>query len=513
MMEAISQKTGISLGVLLEDLVDPAVLQQYADVLVSGLASDSRKVDTGDMFIAYQGLATHGLLYAKDVVKKGAAVVLWDDDCDNCEDIIRDISNQAVCLRCEDLKAKVGEIADRFYQSPSSELNMIGVTGTDGKTSITHFIAQCLGDKIERCGILGTLGNGFLDELNPTGLTTADALNIHQSLTMMRDAGAKHAVMEVSSHGLDQGRINAVSFDAAVFSNFSQDHLDYHNTLEDYAAAKRKLFFMPGLKVAIINLDDEYGRVLAEECKQRLCVWGYSTNPDVSELQQYANFIVHARTIEAIENGFHISVKTPKGSGSFNVGLLGMFNVSNVLAALATLLVSNVPFDEAVNRLSGLYPVAGRMEEIVVSGKPAVIVDFAHTAKGIESACKAVREHFQGRLWCVFGCGGDRDQAKRPLMAKTVEQYADNIVVTSDNPRHEDPKKIIDEIVQGFGDNDDVKVVVDRKEAIAYAISHAGKNDVVLLAGKGHESSQIVGDTYIAFDDRRIARECLGVLG
>ncbi len=512
MMEAIDQQAGISLGVLLEGLVDAEVLQQHGDVLVTGVVSDSRKVDKGDLFVACQGLTTHGLLYAADVVKKGALVVLWDDECDNCLDIVSDISRQAVCIRCENLKMKTGEIADRFYQSPSSMLNMIGVTGTDGKTSIAHFIAQCLDEKVERCGILGTLGNGFIDDLQVTGLTTADAINVHQSLSDIYSKGATSAVMEVSSHGLDQGRVNSVLFDTAVFSNFSQDHLDYHKTLEAYAAAKRKLFSMPGLKVAVINLDDDYGRELAEECRQRLCVWGYSVSEDISTLKQYADFIVHARTIEAIENGFHLSVKTPKGSGGFNVGLLGSFNVSNVLASLATLLVSNIPFDEAVKRLSSIHPVAGRMEEIIVSGKPAVIVDFAHTPKGLESACKAVKEHFQGQLWCVFGCGGDRDQAKRPLMAKAVEQYADNIVVTSDNPRHEEPQKIIDEIVQGFGDRDNVKVIIDRKQAIAYAIDHAEENDVVLLAGKGHESSQIVGDTYIAFDDRQVARECLGVL-
>lgn len=512
MMEAVNQQAGISLDVLLKGLVDPDELHKYSDVLVNGLINDSRKVNQGDMFIACQGLSTHGLLYAKEAVKKGAAVVLWDDDCENCADVIEEISEQAVCLYCKDLKMMSGKIADRFYQSPSSALNMIGVTGTDGKTSITHFIAQCLDEKAGRCGILGTLGNGFIDELSSTGLTTADALNVHQSLAMMRDAGAIQAVMEVSSHGLVQGRINSVSFDTAVFSNFSQDHLDYHNTLEEYAAAKRKLFFMPGLKVAIINLDDVFGLELAKECKQRLCVWGYSMSEDVSALKQYANFIVHARTIEPIKNGFSLTVKTPKGSGSFSVGLLGSFNVSNVLASLATLLVSNIPFDEAIKKLGSLHPVAGRMEEIVVSGKPVVIVDFAHTPRGLESACKAVKEHFHGQLWCVFGCGGDRDQGKRPLMAKAVEQYADNVIVTSDNPRHEEPRKIIDEIVQGFDDKDDVKIIVDRKQAIAYAINHADKNDVILLAGKGHESSQVVGDTHMAFDDRRVARDCLGAL-
>lgn len=512
MMEAINQQTEIPLNVLLEDLVDAELLLQSSDVLISGLKSDSRKVIAGDMFIACQGFSTHGLLHAKEAVEKGAAVILWDDG-ERYLDIVNEIAAKTVCLHCENLNMISGVIADRFYLSPSSDLNVIGVTGTDGKTSITHYIAQCLDVGTGRCGVLGTLGNGFIGKLNVTGLTTADVLDVHQSLAMMRAAGATHAVMEVSSHGLDQGRVNGVLFDAAVFSNLSQDHLDYHDTLEEYVAAKRKLFSMPGLRVAVINLDDAFGRELAEEFKGRLCVWGFSTWPDVSALEIYADFIVHARTIESITNGFHLTVKTPKGSGVFDVGLLGLFNVSNVLATLATLLVSDVVFDEAIEKLSNIHPVAGRMEEIVVTGKPAVIVDFAHTPKGLESACRAVREHFKGKVWCVFGCGGNRDQAKRPLMAKAVEKYADNVIVTSDNPRHEDPKKIIDAILQGFASKGDVKSIVDRKEAISYAIAKADIDDVVLLAGKGHESSQIIGDAHIAFDDRQVARHCLGMLG
>lgn len=513
MMEAINQQTGIALNVLLEDLMSADMLQQYGDVLVGGLINDSRKVNEGDMFIAYQGISTHGLVYAKEAVEKGATVVLWDDECEVFADIVRDISEKVLCLRCEDLRIKVGEISDRFYQSPSSELNIIGVTGTDGKTSITHFIAQCMDEDANRCGVLGTLGNGFIGELRVTGLTTVDALNIHQNLAMMRDAGATSAVMEVSSHGLDQGRVNAVAFDTAVFSNFSQDHLDYHDTLEEYALAKSKLFSMPGLKIAIINLDDAFGRQLAEECKQRLCVWGYSTWSDATALECYADFMVNARAIEVIENGFHITVKTPKGSGIFDVSLLGSFNVSNVLAALTVLLANEIPFEEAITRLGTIRPVAGRMEEIVVMGKPVVIVDYAHTPKGLESACLAVKDHCKGKVWCVFGCGGDRDKAKRSLMAKAAEHYADNVVVTSDNPRYEDPQKIIDEVVQGFCNSDDIKIIPDRKEAIVFAIEHADKSDIVLIAGKGHETSQIIGNTHIAFDDRRIARECLGALG
>lgn len=513
MMKAIHQHDSLNLGSLLKGMVGHDSLMQHGDIIVSGLVHDSRKAKPGDLFVAYHGHATHGLLYAVDAVNKGVNTVLWGGDCDGAEEIIKQIASRAVCIYCDDLREKVGEIASRFYAYPSSDLNMIGVTGTDGKTSITHFVAQCLDRPDDRCGILGTLGNGFIGDLEHTGMTTADALDVHQSLNAIRECGATRAVMEVSSHGLDQGRINAVYFDTAVFSNFSQDHLDYHETLEKYAEAKSKLFSMPGLRVAVINLDDAFGLELAEKCKKYLCVWGYSMQADVSELKSSADFIVHARSVEALEDGFNIKVKTPKGSGGFSIRLMGSFNVSNVLATLTTLLVSNIHFDDAITRLAELHPVAGRMETTSVAGKPVVIIDYAHTPKGLEAACRAVKQHYQGALWCVFGCGGDRDKSKRPLMAAVAEQFADRVVVTSDNPRHEDPQRIIDDVMQGFNHKAQIEVIIDRRQAIDFAISQAGVNDVVLLAGKGHESSQIVGDVHIAFDDRSVARHSLGVAG
>jgi UDP-N-acetylmuramoyl-L-alanyl-D-glutamate--2,6-diaminopimelate ligase len=512
MMADIDEVTGMSLSVLLEGLVGDEVLLEYGDVVVTDLSHDSRKVREGGLFVAFPGERTHGLMYAVEAVKKGAAVVLWEDSHEKCEEIIRDLSRQALCLQCRDLKMKVGKIADRFYDHPSSKLNMIGVTGTDGKTSIAHFIAQCLDDPLARCGVLGTLGNGFIGELSATGLTTAPVIDVHQSLAKMCAEGASHAVMEVSSHGLDQGRVDAVSFNTAVFSTFSQDHLDYHGTLEAYASAKKKLFTMPGMRAAVINLDDAFGRELAEEFGERLCVWGYTICADITGLKQYSDYIVQACEIEAVENGYRLTVKTPKGSGVVTIGLLGSFNITNVLATLTTLLVSNVPFDDAIKRLHSLHPVMGRMETIRVKGKPTVIVDYAHTPNALGAACKAAGEHFHGSIWCVFGCGGDRDNSKRPLMARAAEQSCNKVVLTSDNPRHEDPQKIIDQVMEGFTAQDMVKVIVDRKQAIEYAISNAAEDDVVLLAGKGHESSQIIGDSYIAFSDSRVARECLGVL-
>ncbi|MCW8923587.1 MAG: UDP-N-acetylmuramoyl-L-alanyl-D-glutamate--2,6-diaminopimelate ligase [Gammaproteobacteria bacterium] len=498
------------LKVLLKDFVDQAWLDACDDVQISGLSIDSRDTRKGDLFIAGRGVSAHALRFADQAVDQGASAVLWDE-CDGCDDVIEKISQQTCCLHCDGLKMKTGEIADRFYQRPSSKLKVTGVTGTNGKTSVAHFIAQCMDQADRRCGVLGTLGNGFPGELSMTGLTTADAVSVQRDLEMLRANKATNVVMEVSSHGLDQGRVNGVLFDSAVFTNLSQDHLDYHETLEAYAEVKRQLFFMPGLNAAVINLDDNYGRVLAKECKSRLSVWGYSTQAEFDNWQDYADHLVQAVNIRAVARGFKAVVKTPQGDGDLFVPLLGGFNVSNVLAVLSILLINGFSLEKALKNLAGISPVSGRMEVINAKGKPSVVVDFAHTPAALEEACKAIKKHFNGQLWCVFGCGGDRDKSKRPLMAKAAEEYADKVVVTSDNPRTEVPRKIIDEIVAGFDDVSKAKVIIDRRDAIVYAIEQAQENDVVLLAGKGHERVQIVGDKTFEFDDRKVAKQYLGV--
>jgi UDP-N-acetylmuramoyl-L-alanyl-D-glutamate--2,6-diaminopimelate ligase len=398
---------------------------------------------------------------------------------------------------------------------------VIPINGTIVKTSFALFIAQCMDAENARCGVLGTLGNGFLDDLTTTGLTTADVLSVHRDLEILRANGASHVVMEVSSHGLDQGRVNGVHFDTAVFTNLSHEHLDYHETMTAYAEVKRKLFFMPGLQTAVINLDDEYGRSLARECKGHLMVWGYSAQPELKDWPDYAEYLVQATALKTIAHGFEMTVKTPQGNAELQIALLGRFNVSNVLAVLATLLINNLSLAAAVNKLAVLKPVPGRMETVTAEHGVTVVVDFAHTPKALEAACEAVKQHFDGRFWCVFGCGGDRDRSKRPLMAKVAERYADKVVLTSDNPRSENPQDILAEIATGFEDAAKVKVIADRREAIAYAIAQAKnepsdksrrrKNNVVLLAGKGHESVQILSDKTIAFDDRQVAKECLGL--
>jgi UDP-N-acetylmuramoyl-L-alanyl-D-glutamate--2,6-diaminopimelate ligase len=499
----------VALDYLLEGFIEDDLIESCQGITINALVQDNRKARNGNLFIAYQGFNTHGLLYAQDAVAKGASVVLWDGDLENRDEILDSISNKVLCVHCEDLKNKVGPIASRYYEQPSLSMNTIGVTGTDGKTSVAHFLAQCLDAHDVHCGVMGTLGNGFINDLHPTGLTTVDALHIQEMLFDIQQAGAKHVVMEVSSHGLDQGRVNGIAFTTAVFTNIAADHLDYHGTLDNYAAAKKRLFCTPGLGTAVINLDDEYGRSLAKEVREHVCVWGYSLNADVTAYKEYADYFVNALEIKPFERGCHLLVETPGGSAEFDIPLIGRFNVANALAVLSTLLVSRLTFDDAVNSLAAVRPVDGRVEIISEDDKPVVVVDYAHTEQGLKAVCQSVRDHFSGEMWCVFGCGGDRDRSKRALMAKVAEQYADKILVTTDNPRHEDPQKIVDEIMAGFSSVENVEAVLDRRQAIDIAIANAQPGDVVLLAGKGHETSQIVGDVHIAFDDRRVAREFL----
>jgi len=499
----------VALDFLLEGFIDDALIEQCRDITVNALVQDNRKARNGNLFIAHQGYNTHGLLYAQDAVAKGVSVVLWDGDLSNRDEILDSISNKVLCLHCDDLKYKVGAIASRYYEQPSLSLDTIGVTGTDGKTSIAHFLAQCLDAYDVHCGVLGTLGNGFINDLHPTGLTTVDALLVQKTLAEIQQAGAKHVVMEVSSHGLDQGRVNGVAFTTAVLSNMAIDHLDYHGTLDNYAAAKRRLFYTPGLGAAVINLDDEFGRKLAAEVRDHVCVWGYSLEKDISACKDLADYFINTQEIKAFEHGYHLTVSTPKGEACFDIPLLGRFNVSNAMAVLATLLVSRFSLEHAVSSLSSIRSVDGRVEIIAELEKPVVVVDYAHTEQGLSAVCQSMREHFTGKMWCVFGCGGDRDRSKRPLMAKVAEKYADRIIVTTDNPRHENPQAIIDEVMTGFSSTENVEAILDRRQAIDVAISNAQPGDVVLLAGKGHETSQIVGDVHIAFDDRRVAREFL----
>lgn len=481
------------------------------DPLITGLTLDSRAVRPGDVFVALRGTRGHGLEHAEQALEAGAIALLWEPapDVSQLPPPLTERLGQVPALAIQGLREQIGVIADRFYGSPSKELAVIGVTGTDGKTSCTHFIAASLDGRDGRCGLIGTLGYGLYGELDRASHTTPDAIRVHGLLADMRARGANRVAMEVSSHALDQRRVEGVRFHTAVLTNLTRDHLDYHGDVEAYAAAKRRLFMMPGLRHAVVNLDDALGRELAVGVADSVQVIGYGMEPAHHTL---TDSVVRGERLELDARGLLLQVSTPWGSAVIRSALLGAFNASNLLAVLATLVVAGLPFEDACAAVEQLRTVPGRVERFGgEAGKPLVVVDYAHTPKALESVLHALRAHSQGRLWCVFGCGGDRDLGKRPLMAAAAERFADRVVVTDDNPRGEDPERIVADILAGFARPDDVMVERDRARAIAHAIGSAAASDVVLVAGKGHEDYQEVDGRRLPFSDREQVRSVLEV--
>ena len=499
MMTARELVTEHSLSGLLKGLTEAAVTREVA---VSGLALDSRKVQPGDLFLAVAGSQTHGLHHARQAVALGAAAVAWEPAAGEpgLAEMAALLPVPVVAVR--GLSQLVGLIADRYYGHPSHGLFMIGVTGTDGKTSCSHYIAQALDSEDRRCGIIGTVGYGLYNELSVGTHTTPDPLTIQQALFNMHRKGARCVVAEVSSHAMDQARVRGVDFDIAVLTNLSRDHLDYHGDVESYAHAKRKLFHSDGLRYAVINADDAFGRSLLDSIPPGVAPVAYRLEGEPGKTRYPAQWVI-GRRLELDINGMRLEVVSPWGSGVLECSLLGRFNASNLLAALACLCVSGLPFDVALQRLSAIRTVPGRMERFGMGeGRPLAVVDYAHTAGALESVLQSLRYHCQGELWCVFGAGGDRDRGKRPLMAAAAERYADHVVLTDDNPRSEDPERIIEDLCTGLEDADAVRVQHDRAAAIAETLSRAGPQDIVLIAGKGHETVQIVGDKALPFSDR-----------
>jgi len=528
------------LRTLLEGIAEVPAEQDRA---VQGLALDSRRVGAGDLFLALPGMVADGRAFIGDAVASGAAAVVYE-------------AGEGFALReapvpafaVADLRRAVGVIADRFFGAPSRALLVIGVTGTNGKTTCTQLLAQAMnmsrvseptpplplrerdGERgkvpatsrvseptpplppgegrgegnsmgeggARRCAIIGTLGYGFPEALDASLHTTPDALSVHRLLAEFRAHGAAYAAMEVSSHALDQGRVNGVAFSVAVFTNLTRDHLDYHGDMATYGAAKAGLFEWPTLKQAVINADDEFGRALLAQMRGRVATLSYGLNQgDVRALELRPS---HA--------GLTLRVRTPTGTIELKSPLFGRFNAYNLLAVLATLLVLGMDLEEAAVRLSRARPVAGRAERFGgATGRPLVIVDYAHTPDALEKILAALREHAPRRLWCVFGCGGDRDRGKRPLMGEIAERLADAVVLTDDNPRHEAPERIVEEIRAGM--KTAPRVERDRRAAIAQAIAAAGPEDIVLVAGKGHEDYQQVGDERRPYSDRATVQEIL----
>lgn len=472
---------------------------------ISSLSLDSRRVSSGALFLACQGARQLGHDYIGAAVNKGAVAIVYDSAVPIPTEIEVRLRTQNIPLiALPDLRARVSVIADRFYLQPSRRIQVVGVTGTNGKTSVSHFLAQALHRQKPPCGLMGTLGIGLVGAMTSSDLTTPDAVTVQEQLAAMYGAGASYAVMEVSSHALDQGRVNGVMFNTAIFTNLSRDHLDYHGDMARYEAAKSQLFAQPGLRNAVINIDDAVGRALVAKLPPEMTVISYGlANPQAS---------LWASELRYDRSGIAMRIQGPWGEGKLSCPLLGRFNAYNLLAALGGLLANGMSFTEALQRLSQVRAIAGRMESLGgQKEEPLLVVDYAHTPDALEQALYSLRAHLnpEGRLWCVFGCGGERDRGKRPLMGAAAERLADFVMLTDDNPRGEDPIQIIIDILAGMNEPDSVYKFKNRSEAIIRSVRLAGPKDIVLIAGKGHEDYQQLGAERRPFSDREQARQAL----
>ncbi len=492
-------------------------------VSLTRLVTDSRQVKPGDTFVAYPGGQADGRHFIAQAIAQGANAVIYEKLVSGhpweAQHFVWNEAWQVPNLAVSDLRKHAGTIADYVYAHPSEKLWMVGVTGTNGKTSCSHWIAQSLNALRRKSALIGTLGNGFPGALQATLNTTPDAFRVHALLAEYVRQQALAVAMEVSSHALEQGRVNAVQFDVALLTNLSRDHLDYHGDMTHYAAAKRRLFDWQALKYAVLNLDDDFGSELAEQLQDaEVEAIGYGlTDKALQQAERLGMRMVFGGKLNLDARGFTLQVHSSWGGGELRSGLLGKFNASNMLGTLAVLLVSGVELTDALRELAQLQAVAGRMETLGGGAQPAVVVDYAHTPDALEKVLLALREVTDtsgGKLICVFGCGGDRDRGKRPMMGQVVAKLADVCIVTSDNPRSEDPRAIIAAIVPGIeaglaGKACGYQVVEERAAAIALAIGEAQARDTVLLAGKGHEEYQEINGVKHAFSDIEEARRAL----
>lgn len=479
----------MSLQTLLEGWRD-----DVPDLVVNGITLDSRQAKAGTAFIAVKGGQTHGLEFATQAEAAGAAVIIHDGKFN--------VPPMGIpCVEVPGLGDYLSSLASRFFHAPSEHLNITGITGTNGKSTTAHLIAQAWQRVDGNAGMIGTLGVGPFNHLRPASLTTPDPISLQRMLSGCIDQGVEQLAMEVSSHALAQGRCEDVRFEAAVFTNLSRDHLDYHGSMEAYAAAKRRLFADHKPRFAIINKDDAFGKQLIEEFSSSLEVLSYGTNGS-SEIR--------ASVASMDSQGMLMRIEGPWGGGTVQTGLLGKFNVSNLAAAAGTLALQGMEWQQVMHQLELMQPVPGRMHRLGgEDGKPVVVVDYAHTPDALEQALKALRAHLHGRMVCVIGCGGDRDRGKRPMMAQIAEQKCDRIIFTSDNPRFESQETIFDDMVSGMSTGELAMLEPDRGEAIRQAVSGSREGDIVLIAGKGHETFQILGDQHIPFSDEKAARAAL----
>jgi UDP-N-acetylmuramoyl-L-alanyl-D-glutamate--2,6-diaminopimelate ligase len=473
----------------------PDVAAVPADLVVSGLVQDSRDVRPGDAFVAIAGFGAHGLGFAAQARAKGAAAILFEPPAP------AGIPAPADAIPVPGLRARMGAMADAFHGRPSRAMTMVGVTGTSGKTSTVQLLAQALSLLGTRSGTIGTLGAGLYGEAVATGFTTPLVLQMHALLARLRDEGARAVAMEVSSHALDQGRVDAVHYDVAVFTNLTRDHLDYHGDMASYGAAKAKLFVRPGLRAAVVNIDDPFGRELLASLPQGVRGIGASS--------QGAQADVRAENLDLGDDGLAFDLVVGDERRSVRSPLLGRFNADNLVAVAGVLHALGTGVDAIAAVLPRLEPIPGRMNRLGGGDAPLVVVDYSHKPDALQQALESLRGHLRGRLTCVFGCGGERDRGKRPQMAAIAEAAAGMVIVTDDNPRGEDGDAIVAEIMAGFADPSKVVVERDRRRAIERAVGAAGPGDIVLVAGKGHETYQEVAGVKHPFDDREVAAAAL----
>ena len=473
------------------------------DVEVNGIQIDSRIISKGDLFIACRGRNWDARDFVAKAIDAGARAVCVDAD-DDWHDV--QIVGEVPVVAINNLSENVSLIAGRFYDHPSDDLCLIGITGTNGKTSCCQFVAQIFEGLGLSAGTIGTLGfsMGSGDQCFPVpgNLTTPDSVHIQKGLRILRNFGARVVLIEMSSIGLDQHRGAALNFNSAVFTNLTRDHLDYHENIQDYAKCKKSLFLIDSLESAVVNLDDPFSREIIEELNQDIKLWTYSKkNPKAS---------IYADEIILREEGYYMQLHTPIGSMEIEGSLLGSFNISNVLASIATVfstgLSNATQLTDFCTCVQNLRPVDGRMQLIDVATDVTVLVDYAHTPDGLRAALNGVQPHASAEIWCVFGCGGERDVGKRSRMGRIVEDYSCTAVVTDDNPRAEDGDKIIKDILKGFKDPQNVKIIRDRAKAISYAINSAKPKALILIAGKGHENYQEKNGIRTMFNDVDCAR-------
>ncbi|WP_048714642.1 UDP-N-acetylmuramoyl-L-alanyl-D-glutamate--2,6-diaminopimelate ligase [Cardiobacterium hominis] len=462
-----------------------------ADRDIAAIATDSRALTPQTLWLAARGISHHALDFYNPELHPAA--IAYEPPYEN---------PPADAIACEQLGAHLGEIAARFYDHPARALKLIGVTGTDGKSSLVHFLAQATGG-----AMLGTIGYGKLDALEPASHTTPDPLRVQQYLARFRDAGIETVAMEVSSHALAQGRVAAVEYHIGVFTNLSRDHLDYHRDMEDYFLAKASLFARP-LPVAVINIDDAHGRRLLDENRvhPKTRVIAVSSQ---NHAHPRAALTLRARDIVLSPDGIAYTLETEAEQVAIQSGLLARFNVDNLLNTAACLLALGTPFAAIPAKLAALHGVPGRAERIGLGNGAAAIIDYAHTPAALANILQGVRAHVPGKLWCVFGCGGDRDRGKRPLMAQAAEQYADAVVITDDNPRTENPADIIADSLRGMGHREKAWIKRPREEAIRFVLPQLEAGDAVVIAGKGHEDYQILGTTKHHYSDQETVRTWL----